>query len=283
METKGRQVYSHLAMAVNLFSTIQMYIDDIWLWPRRFAERSDERTHLHYRFFYYFKRQGQGELSKGNQNIPCCCGRYGTGSVEIVKIGEGPPLTLADLQSHGLHGGGFPLIEDADWPQEQRKPVWKSSAPAYSEKKTPVNGYGNWSQKKYSVHEQPSCVPRNDMAQPGGALPSSSYRFHAVPSNVPTGLVTTTAQTAVNCMQQPVTSQPPYSLPWQQQQQQQPMGCSGHCCGQCFAPPPPNDAWNSPGGIMNARKIRDERKFSLPPASHHSTEQRTSYREHRFH
>ncbi|BHF68229.1 hypothetical protein SprV_0301126200 [Sparganum proliferum] len=231
------------------------------------------------------ERQGHGELPKPNENVPCCCGRYGTGSVEIVKIGEGPPLTLADLQRHGLHGGGFPLIEGSDWPQEQRKQIWKSPAPAYSEKKVPASGCGNWSQKKFSVYEQPRCLPRNDVALTGGTLLSPPRCFHATPSNMSTGLVTTTAQTAVGSIPQPVISQPPYSFEWQQQQHQKPptLGCSGHCCSQCFAPPPSNDAWNIPSGIMNIRKIRDERKFSLPPASHHSTEQRTSYREHRFH
>ncbi|VDM34990.1 unnamed protein product [Hydatigera taeniaeformis] len=217
----------------------------------------------------------------------CCFPPFmGGGNVEIVKVGEGPPLTLADLQRHGA----FPFPDGDEWPAhmhpQRASSVQQSSHIAVQEcptwrpitipecKRTPISEYSNWSQRKKSAQQmqdlqhdfmihQPSSPP----AAQGTPKPMVSESGCFCDQGK---LVTTTAQT-----ENPVFHQPHHY----------PMLMTPHACNQCTCGGPPfnPEPWKAASdanGEMQFGPVLEvqQKKFSLPPASHHSPEQRTSYR-----
>lgn len=207
----------------------------------------------------------------------------------------GPPLTWADLQRHG----GFSFPDADDWPapiQTQRPaPIQQSSQiqpqkcasrkifiPQDS-KRTPISDYNNWSQRKKAPH-QAMDIPGDLMnQQPLPSQPSAPPKTMGPGSGCfcdQSKLMTTTAQTEA-----------PVSCHHQHQQQQQhhfhPMMIPQHCAhsqctcgGQNFNVEPwqPGSTDVNVGLPMRPVGEVQQKKYSLPPASHHSPEQRTSYR-----
>ncbi|VDO03624.1 unnamed protein product [Rodentolepis nana] len=211
------------------------------------------------------------------------------GSVEVVKVGEGPPLTWADLQRHGA----FAFPEGDDWatpvqpqrPSPVQQPLqmpsqkcqsWKTFSSS-EQKRTPISEYSNWSQRKkapqtvleippeFMIH-QPAPLAQVQPQQMGNPKPMNCFFDQSK-------LTTTTAQTesAVNYPQHchhPMVVSYPYAY----------NQCS--CGGQNYGVEP----WQNPGGeatttpMRPISEVQQQKKFSLPPASHHSPEQRTSYR-----
>ncbi|VDD80881.1 unnamed protein product [Mesocestoides corti] len=192
----------------------------------------------------------------------------GGGSVEIVKVGE----------------GAFSFPEGDSWatPQsvpttQQQKPTKCSTWKQYSSqesKKPPITEYSNWSQRKKPVQHVME-LPSDFMMPPPTKSTCGPNCFCDQPK-----LATTTAQTEP-------TSQAASASMHQHHSYHQPMIMApcGHCCGQHFT----TDPWTQPvaggeetmnGAQSTMRPLSDiqQRKYSLPPASHHSPEQRTSYR-----
>ncbi len=183
--------------------------------------------------------------------------------------------------------GAFPFPDGDDWatpmqaqeePQpQQRRPSWKPAASSQEPKRAPIADYGGWAQrKKPSQHVLE--LPSEFMIPPPNQSACGMNYFCAPPQRQ-SSLVSTTAQTDEQG-QQPQQGGP------MQQQHHQPMIMSPCCCGQCYG----GEQWQQQGGIEQQSGVMQpmgrpevqQRKYSLPPASHHSPEQRTSYRAHRF-
>lgn len=185
-----------------------------------------------------------------------------------------------------LIGTNFPFLDGSDWPSEQtqtpvqmpkqqsqpsKRLLWKGG----QEKKPPITEYNSWSQRKKSPYE---AAAMEQMQRDSFSIPSSNCFCSS--QGMP-GLITTTAQTdgqggqGCPCMmhQQPSFKQPT----------QQPVGMGYHDqqFGQMLSGQSQSegDQWQMGSPLMSQF---NRRKFSLPPASHHSPEQRTSYREQRF-
>ncbi|KAL5969366.1 hypothetical protein TSMEX_002901 [Taenia solium] len=229
------------------------------------------------------KQQSMDQMSQQH----CCFPPIMSGgSVEIVKVGEGPPLTLADLQRHAA----FPFPDGDEWPTHmhpkrtssiqqtgqvpmQKCPSWRTFT-MHESKRTPISEYSNWSQRKKSAQQVHELSHDSIIHQPS---PPSATQGNSKPMVSESGcfcnqakLATTTAQTENPIIHQ----QHHYPLLMAPHTYNQ---CS--CGGQNFNAEPwqPTSDLNGEVQLGPISEIQ-QKKFSLPPASHHSPEQRTSYR-----
>ncbi|CDI96864.1 conserved hypothetical protein [Echinococcus multilocularis] len=230
----------------------------------------------------------QQSMSQMSQQHCCFPPIISGGSVEIVKVGEGPPLTWADLQRHGT----FSFPDGNEWPTRmhsqrpssihqtsqasaQKCPPWKAFT-MHESKRKPISEYSNWSQRKKStqqVHE----LPHDFMIYKSS--PPSATQGTSKPMASESGCFCDQAKLATTTVQ---TESP---IIHQQHHHHHPILMAPHACNQCscggqnFSTEPWQAASDSSGGVpLGPISEVQQKKYSLPPASHHSPEQRTSYR-----
>ncbi|KAL5105554.1 hypothetical protein TcWFU_008454 [Taenia crassiceps] len=141
-------------------------------------------------------------------------------------------------------------------------------------KRTPISEYSNWSQRKKSTQQMHELSHDSIIHQPS---PPSATQGNSKPMVSKSGcfcdqakLATTTTQTE-NSITHQQHHCPLLMAPHAYHQ------CS--CGGQSFNTEP----WQATGDLNGEVTLGpileiQQKKFSLPPASHHSPEQRTSYR-----
>lgn len=158
----------------------------------------------------------------------------------------------------------------------QKCPSWKTFS-SNEQKRTPISEYSNWSQRKKPSQTILEIPPDFMIHQPA---PPAQVQPQQMGSTKPMGcffdqskLATTTAQTE-STMNYPQHYHHPMMMTYPYAYNQ----CS--CGGQNYNV----ESWQNSGGettngsVRPISEVQQQKKFSLPPASHHSPEQRTSYR-----
>ncbi|KAM7543285.1 hypothetical protein Aperf_G00000000031 [Anoplocephala perfoliata] len=186
--------------------------------------------------------------------------------------------------------GAFTFPDGADWaapmqPQRtssiqqpiqpipvQKCPHWRTFG-ANEQKRSPISEYSNWTQRKKSSQPILELSPDFMVHQPSPPPPPPQYQS---PNSKPSSYFYDQSKLAT------ATAQTESSLNYPQHCHHPMRMTNTHTCNQCscgaqyFNVEP----WQGEESSYPMRMASEfqQKKFSLPPASHHSPEQRTSYR-----